>query len=183
MLPMEELEDKKGYFVINVLIVLLIIVYLFHVVLSSNHYGMLSRNLNHDFSNVFYQNEDTTTLYLYYTDDGLANVVILYSILFVLTIVLLIASFAIRRSLSTLLLLLNYIMIFMIVVYPYFYFVNTNGDTLFLTSSHFLLLTSYLNDYSLYIFIPYYALLIGLTIYFIASKKMASRFKSFIKRT
>lgn len=41
---------------------------------------------------------------------------------------------------------------------------------MFLTSLHFLFLTSYVNEYSLYYFIPYYAVLIGLTLYFIVSQ-------------
>lgn len=177
MLPMEELEDKKFPYIINLLIILLVFVYLVLVVITSNKFDSISisESLKHDFSNIIYQNGDTTTLYLYYTDDGLDTTVLLYLLLFMLTILLLVVSFVIRKSLITLLLLIDYILNFSIVVYPYIYFTYTKGDTMFLTSAHFLLLTSYLNHYSLYIFIPYYTVLIGLTLYFIVSQTPLNR--------
>lgn len=84
-----------------------------------------------------------------------------------------IVSLLMKRSLSTVLLICNYILNFILNVHVYFSFLDSSGKISFLTSTHFLLLTSYVNDYSLYIFIPYYGLLIGLTIYFM--KKLLQR--------
>ncbi|AIQ17283.1 hypothetical protein H70357_11920 [Paenibacillus sp. FSL H7-0357] len=168
MLPMAELEDKRPY-PINLLIALLTVAYLAYAFLTSNNYGNLTVSLEHDFSNILYHNKDTTTLYLYYYDDGLEKPVIVYSLFIIVTSLLLLVSFLIRRTLSTFLLLCFYVFSFFLMAYPY-YHLRMTGDYMFLTSLHFLFLTSYVNEYSLYYFIPYYAVLIGLTLYFIVSQ-------------
>ncbi|MNP31122.1 hypothetical protein D3C76_1242290 [compost metagenome] len=168
MSDMAGLEDRKPY-TVNLLIILLVFVYLAYAVLTSNNYDAIRVSLEHDFANMIYQNEDTTVLYLYYFDDGLEQSVVVYLILITLTSLLLMVSFLMRRTLSSFLLLCNYIINFSLMVYPYFY-LRLTSDSMFLTSFHFLLLTSYVNDYSLYIFIPYYSVLIGLTLYFIVGQ-------------
>jgi hypothetical protein len=166
MSTMEGIEGRKKYYIFHMVIVLFVLIYLISVVIVANHYSYLSDYLEHDFANIIYQNLDTTGLYLYYSDDNMNYVVYLYGLLFIITLLLLMVSLLMKRSLSTFLLISNYILNYIIIVYVYFSFLNLNGKTSFLTSTHFLLLTSYVNDYSLYIFIPYYGLLIGLTIYF-----------------
>lgn len=170
-----ELEDKKPYF-INVLIALLMITYFIYVVITATQYGAISESLKYDFSNIIYQNLDTTNLYLYYYDYGLETDVIIYLILFPLIVLMLIISFMIRKAKITLFLLINVVLCFSLLVYPYFHLRST-GNSMFLTSIHFLLLTSYVNDYSLYIFIPYYTLLIVLMVYFICTETPIRRLR------
>ncbi|MNW41200.1 hypothetical protein D3C74_183300 [compost metagenome] len=166
---------KKPY-LINVIIVLLIIIYLIYVVISATQYGSTLENLKYDFSNIMYQNQDTTTLYLYYYDDGLETDVFIYFSLFTITMLLLFISFMIHKSKITLFLLINIMLCFSLLVYPYFHLMST-ADFMLFTSIHFLLLTSYLNDYSLYIFIPYYTLLIVLTVIFVCTETPIKRLR------
>lgn len=175
MLTMAESEDKRYKpYILNFIIVILILVYLFHVVFTMHKFS--SASIGSDFDNIIYQNLDTTLLFIYYSYKGLRYSVFLYLFLFMLTILLLSLSFIIRRTISTFLLLMYYILMYFIMVYPYFYLIETQ-KSMFLTSTHFLLLTSYVNDYSLYIFIPYYSILIGLTLYFVLSQTPLKRLR------
>lgn len=166
MPTMEELEDNKKEYVFNMVIVLFILIYMICVVIVANHYSKFAEQFDHDFADIIYQNKDTTTLYLYYFDDNMNRVVYLYTFLFVITILLLLISLVMKRSVSTVLLICDYVLNLIIIFFVYYSFLNLNGKTSLLTSTHFLLLSSHINDYSLYIFIPYYGLLLGLTIYF-----------------
>ena len=176
MLTMAESEDNKYKpYILNCIIVILIFTYLLHVVFTMHKYNSLS-SLKYDFNNIIYKNMDTTALFVHYSYKGLSNSVFLYMLLFMLTILLLSISFMMRRSISTFLLIIYYVLMFFIMVFPYFYLIYTQ-KSMFLTSTHFLLLTSYINDYSLYIFIPYYSILIGLTIYFAFSQTPLKRLR------
>jgi hypothetical protein len=176
MLNMAESEDNRYKpYILNCIIVILIFTYLLHVVFTMQKYNSLS-SLKYDLNNIIFKNMDTTILFAHYSYKGLSNSVYLYLFLFVLTILLLCKSFIIRRSISTFLLIIYYILMFFIMVYPYFYLIYTQ-KSMFLTSTHFLLLTSYINDYSLYIFIPYYSILIGLTLYFVFSQTPLKRLR------
>ncbi|GEM_PF-6137372 len=176
MLTMAESEDNRYKpYILNCIIVILILIYLVHVVFTMYKFSSASF-IGSKFDNIIYKNMDTTTLFLNYSYKGLKYSVILYLFLFMLSMLLLAISFMIRRSISTFLLFMYYILMFIILVFPYFHLGNTQKP-MFLTSTHFLLLTSYINDYSLYIFIPYYSILIGLTLYFVFSQTPLKRLR------
>ncbi|WP_187355462.1 hypothetical protein ['Paenibacillus yunnanensis' Narsing Rao et al. 2020] len=137
-----------------------------HLLLTINHSASTAISYDHEFSNITYSNKDTTMLFTIYSDDGLEAKIALYALLFVITLLLLLVSLAIRRSLSTLLLFLMYALNGTLFVYPFFDLKETQ-EAMFLTSTHFVLLTGHVNDYSLYLLIPYYALMIGSTLYFV----------------
>lgn len=158
-------EDSRPFLIINLLIVFMAVIFLGHLLLTANHSDAKAKGYDHEFSDILYQNEDTTTLFLMYSDDGLASKVAFYALLFAVTEILLLISFAIRRSLSTLLLILMYFLNVYLFVYPYFYLKETQ-DAMYLTSTHFLLLTGHVNSYSMFILIPYYLLMLVLILYF-----------------
>jgi hypothetical protein len=158
-------EDNRSFLIINLLVVCMALIFLGHLLLTGNHSDSKAKGYDHEFSNIMYQNEDTTTLFLMYSDDGLASKVAFYTMIFAITEILLLVSFAIRRSLSTFLLILMYFFNVYLFVYPYFYLKETQ-EAMYLTSTHFLILTGHVNSYSLFIMIPYYSLMLGLMLYF-----------------
>ncbi|WP_150269408.1 hypothetical protein [Paenibacillus tepidiphilus] len=166
MTHMHESKDSRTYLIINVLAVFMIVIFVSHMLMAVNHSAARATSYDYEFSHIMYQNKDTTTLFVIYSDDGLGSKVALYTLVFIITEILLLVSFAIRRSLSTFLLILMYILNIYLFVYPYFHLKETQ-EAMFLTSTHFLLLTGHVNDYSLAVLVPYYALMIGLTLYFV----------------
>lgn len=182
LLPMSHMhgsEDSRPFLIINILAVFMIIVFVSHLLLTANHSSAKAVSYDHDFSNIMYQNQDTTALFLIYSDDGLESKVALYTTIFISTEILLLLSFAIRRSLSTFLLILMYVLNVYLFVYPYFNLKATQ-EAMYLTSTHFLLLTGHVNDYSLYLQIPYYVLMIGLTLYFVKEHLSLQKLKNLI---